>query len=149
MTNYKIKLEKIKATSTSEHNHLIQNSELIRIKYNHSEEFINPLLLTEDEKILVFFELHVETKRLNEESKKVQQFLLLKDDEINNIKIESEDYSNNVIIKFSTVLETFFTLKFLLQKSIFVINNYIQQLNAISEIIPLNSSFPVSLKCTF
>lgn len=143
--SYKSNLQELRKNKT----HNLHNTELIRITYNHQEEVINPLLLVDGDifaaSLKVFFELHIESKRLTQESKLIAQQLLFKDDDINNLQIESEDYSLSVIVKFSSVLEIFFNLKFLVQKSIFVMNNFIQQLNALfSENIILSSSYPVS-----
>lgn len=89
---YKSNLDKLQKNKISDHK--LYNTEIIKITYNHQEEVINPILLVDGEifaaSLKVFYELHIETGRLTQESK-LQYQLLATDDCISNLKVKEKE----------------------------------------------------------
>ena len=154
LRNYKESLkQKVTAQKTE------NNGKVFQLKFGEDTEIVSVFeLLDSDNKILnkillVFFHLGKEARRLNNESKKIIEKLIVIEDEIkssDNNELTPEEATNNVIVKFSYALEDLLNMKFLIQNSIFLSVNVIQQFSALFTMekyfqISPSSSFPSNL----
>lgn len=154
LRNYKENLKQLISSNQSE-----SRKPLFRLKFGENLENVSVFeLLESDNKILnkiliVFFHLGTEAKRLDIESKKIIEKLILFSDEINssdNSDLSNEEATNNVIVKFSFALEDLLNMKFLIQNSIFLSVNVIHQFSALFTMekyfrITPSSCFPSNL----
>ncbi|CAO1421142.1 unnamed protein product [Diamesa serratosioi] len=138
LRTYKENLENLSGESGISKNN---SSNLFRLDYSHDKENLNEFQLIESDNkllnkiLLVFYHLEQEVKRLNQESQNTLQTLIYVEDDISNSgensDLNNEDLMNNAIVKFSFVLEDLLNMKFLVQNSILVSNNIIQQMSAL------------------
>lgn len=132
---------------------------LFRLTFGGKPEIVSVFeLLDSDNKILnkillVFFHLGNEAKRLDNASKKIIETLIVVDDDIKSSSdndLSPEEASNNAIVKFSYALEDLLNMKFLIQNSIFLSVNVLQQFSALFTMekyfrISPSSCFPSNL----
>jgi WASH complex subunit 7, N-terminal len=135
------------------------NEKLFSLKFGESTESIPVFELLESENkilnkiLLVFFHLGKEAKRLQKGSEKIIQKLIIVQDEIEtteNSDVTLEEATNNAIVKFSYALEDLLNMKFLIQNSIFLSVNVLDQFSALFTMekyfqITPNSCFPSNL----
>lgn len=154
LRNYKENLkQRVTSPKTDE------SGKLFHLKFGEDTENVPVFeLLDSDNKILnkillVFFHLGKEAKRLNSGSSKIIEKLIIIEDEIkssDNSELTSEEATNNAVVKFSYALEDLLNMKFLIQNSIFLAVNVIQQLSALFTMekyfqISPSSCFPSNL----
>lgn len=153
LRNYKANL-RLRISSTADN-----DEKLFVLKFGGDTERVSVFeLLESDNKILnkillVFFHLGNEAKKLNRESKKITEKLIIIEDEINssdNTRLTPEEATNNAIVKFSYALEDLLNMKFLIQNSIFLSVNVIHQFSALFTMekyfqITPSSCFPSNL----
>ena len=160
LRTYKENLENLSGESGINQNN---STNLFRLDYSHDKENLNEFQLIESDNkllnkiLLVFYHLHQEVKRLNQESQNTLQTLIYVEDDISNSgensELNNDDLMTNAIVKFSFVLEDLLNMKFLVQNSILVANNIIQQMSALYSMekyikITAASVFPVNLIIT-
>lgn len=152
LRNYKEKLRKLSSKSEKQKN-------LFRLTFGGRSENISVFeLLESDNKILnkillVFFQLGNEAERLDGELKIIIERLIIFDDDIRsseNGDLTQEEAANNAIVKFSFALEDLLNMKFLMNHSIFLCVNVIEQFSALFSMekyfrISPSSCFPSNL----
>lgn len=152
LRTYKENLKKLSSKSEKQKN-------LFKLSFGGQSEKISVFeLLESDNKILnkillVFFHLGNEAKRLDKELKIIIERLIIYDDDIrssDNNDLTPEEATNNAIVKFSYALEDLLNMKFLMNHSIFLCVNVIQQFSALFSMekyfkITPSSCFPSNL----
>lgn len=112
-------------------------NKIFELKHESSPENISIFQLLESENkllskiLVVFFHLEQEAEQLYIKASPIINKLLITEDEIISTMESSDDSTESAVLKFSYALEDLLNMKFLIQNSIYLSSNVIQQYGAL------------------